>query len=128
MSDRYEWSVSTYIVELYMERLSDLLEPPKTRAKKKLSIKRAKGSVQIPEARVVSSDSAEQLLEILARGMSDRQTQATAMNDLSSRSHLIMTVLIDITDKHSGRHTTGKLSFVDLAGCERVSKSKVGRE
>jgi kinesin family protein C2/C3 len=50
------------------------------------------------------------------------------MNDFSSRSHLIMTILIDVVDKRTGQKSSGKLSFVDLAGCERAAKSKVGKD
>jgi hypothetical protein len=74
MSDRFEWTVSTYIVELYMDQLADLLEPPAVRKKKKLTLKRSRENVVIPEAKVLFAESAEELLEIFERGISDRQT------------------------------------------------------
>ena len=47
------------------------------------------------------------------------------MNDTSSRSHLIFSIIVDSTNVNTGVRTIGKLSFVDLAGSEKVSKSGV---
>ena len=47
------------------------------------------------------------------------------MNDASSRSHLIFSILIETTNNHSGKVTLGKLSLVDLAGSERLKKTKI---
>ena len=45
------------------------------------------------------------------------------MNDESSRSHLIIGVVVSATNLQTQSVTAGKLSFVDLAGSERVKKS-----
>jgi len=45
------------------------------------------------------------------------------MNDASSRSHLIFSIIIDSTNVNTGVRTIGKLSFVDLAGSEKSSKT-----
>lgn len=57
---------------------------------------------------------AEDLMEIIECGLDVRATGVTAANDDSSRSHAILT----ITLKHSGKGF-GRMSFIDLAGCER---------
>lgn len=49
---------------------------------------------------------------------------STKMNRASSRSHLIMSIVISSTNIQTQTQTQGKLSFVDLAGSERVKKSK----
>lgn len=41
------------------------------------------------------------------------------MNRESSRSHLIMSMIIEATNLQTQNVTKGKLSFVDLAGSER---------
>jgi len=41
------------------------------------------------------------------------------MNRESSRSHLIMSIVIESTNLQTQNVTKGKLSFVDLAGSER---------
>ena len=45
------------------------------------------------------------------------------MNDQSSRSHLIYSVVIEAKNNNNGEVTRGKISFVDLAGSERLNKS-----
>ena len=45
------------------------------------------------------------------------------MNEDSSRSHLVIGIIIESTNLTSGAITRGKLSLVDLAGSERVAKT-----
>ena len=56
--------------------------------------------------------------------MNQRHVTATKMNSESSRSHLIVSVMMDVKDIHTGGVITGKLTLVDLAGSERVKKSE----
>ena len=65
------------------------------------------------------------MLALLDKGSINRTTAATLMNDSSSRSHAIFTVLIE---QHPLQQTeegfiTAKFFFVDLAGSERVKKT-----
>ena len=50
------------------------------------------------------------------------------MNELSSRSHLIMTLTVNRFDERDLSMTTAKLNMVDLAGSERVKDSGVSGE
>lgn len=45
------------------------------------------------------------------------------MNAESSRSHLVVAILLESTNLTTGAVTRGKLSLVDLAGSERVGKT-----
>ncbi len=45
------------------------------------------------------------------------------MNEHSSRSHLMLSVVVESANRISGGTTWGKLHLVDLAGSERISKS-----
>lgn len=56
-------------------------------------------------------------------GGENRSVGATAMNDVSSRSHAIFTVNIKITT-NDGSTTNAKFHLVDLAGSERSKKTK----
>ena len=47
------------------------------------------------------------------------------MNEMSSRSHLILTLTINTVDGRDGSMTSAKLNLVDLAGSERVKDSQV---
>ena len=53
------------------------------------------------------------------QGQTQRHVSSTQMNKESSRSHLIMSVIIEATNLQTQNVTRGKLSFVDLAGSER---------
>lgn len=46
------------------------------------------------------------------------------MNRESSRSHLVMSVIIEATNLQTQNVTKGKLSFVDLAGSERCAPAQ----
>jgi hypothetical protein len=53
------------------------------------------------------------------QGLAKRHIGSTAMNHESSRSHLIISCLIEGVNLQSQAVTRGKISFVDLAGSER---------
>lgn len=63
--------------------------------------------------------SAQQLLDVISGGQRRRHVSATSMNRESSRSHLIMSFIVECTNRQTQNVTRGKLSFVDLAGSER---------
>jgi len=67
----------------------------------------------------------EELLEALYSGMEQRKVSATDMNSQSSRSHLLFTIKIKRVCSESGETTQGKIMSCDLAGSERLNKSKV---
>jgi len=46
------------------------------------------------------------------------------MNDSSSRSHFIFTLIVKTTNIETGQNSSSKISFVDLAGSEKVNKAK----
>lgn len=57
----------------------------------------------------------------LAVGNSRRATAATGMNDKSSRSHSIFSVVLNISGPEENQGIRSKISLVDLAGSERLS-------
>ncbi|GAB5362280.1 hypothetical protein AAMO2058_000783700 [Amorphochlora amoebiformis] len=117
----FRTTVSCYMVELYKASLQDLLSDDK---KKKLKIqKNAHGIVEVLGSEIRKAHSAKDLMEILNEGNKKRVTSSTKMNAGSSRSHLILSILVASTNRQSGKTTVGKLSLVDLAGCERAAKT-----
>ncbi len=46
------------------------------------------------------------------------------MNAHSSRSHLLLVILVTSVDKITNLTSKGKLTLVDLAGSERVAKTE----
>lgn len=122
-SNKFSFSLKAYMVELYQDTLVDLLLP-KNEKRLKLEIKKdSKGMVTVENTTVVSISTMEELNRIIQKGSERRHTSGTQMNDESSRSHLILSVVIESINLQSQSAARGKLSFVDLAGSERIKKS-----
>ncbi|KAF9667111.1 hypothetical protein SADUNF_Sadunf16G0299000 [Salix dunnii] len=122
-SNKFSLSLKAYMVELYQDTLVDLLLP-KNMKRLKLDIKKdSKGMVSVENVTVVSITTFEELQNIIHRGSDRRHTSGTQMNDESSRSHLILSIVIESTNLQTQSVARGKLSFVDLAGSERIKKS-----
>ena len=114
------------MVVLYIDDLQDLLAGKGERLARqpKLEIKKdPKGVVTVPGVVTIEVTSARQLMATIEEGQKRRHVSSTQMNRESSRSHLIITVLIETTNLQTQAVARGKLSFVDLAGSERVKKS-----
>ena len=74
----------------------------------------------LTEIQVKSPDEIENIMDT---AISNRSEGKTDMNSHSSRSHMIVYILIKTRNKHTGAQSYGKLSLVDLAGSERLEKS-----
>ena len=73
---------------------------------------------------VVVIESHWQVMQLIGVGEGNRHTAATAMNEASSRSHSVF--IIETVQKFKdGSTKSGKLCLADLAGSERVKRSKV---
>eukprot|EP00890_Picochlorum_soloecismus_P006002 jgi/Picsp_1/6402/NSC_03750-R1_kinesin-like calmodulin binding protein len=127
-ASKASYNVKVSMLELYVDDLQDLLAENKKGEKAfklpKLEIKKdPKGVVTVPGATVVEVTSTRELMETIESGQKRRHVSSTQMNRESSRSHLIITVMIETTNLQTQSVSRGKLSFVDLAGSERVKKS-----
>lgn len=121
--NKFSFSLKAYMVELYQDTLVDLLLP-KNAKRLKLEIKKdSKGMVSIENVTVVSISTIDELRSIIQRGSEQRHTSGTQMNEESSRSHLVLSIVIESTNLQTQSVARGKLSFVDLAGSERIKKS-----
>mmetsp|Transcript_32875 Transcript_32875/g.57426 ORF Transcript_32875/g.57426 Transcript_32875/m.57426 type:complete len:918 (+) Transcript_32875:953-3706(+) len=130
LPSHYEWKVTCYMVELYLDVLVDLFLPRDQRSQAvTINIKKdSKGMVILPEATIKEVGSPEEILSVYDDGTLQRHTEKTKMNDTSSRSHLVFGIFIDVTNNQTNQRTVGKLSLVDLAGSERVSKTEATAE
>ncbi|ESQ43722.1 hypothetical protein EUTSA_v10005951mg [Eutrema salsugineum] len=118
--DMARYTVKLSMVEIYMERVRDLLDL-------------SKGNIQIKENKnqgiqlsgvteVPVSDSAE-ALQHLCSGLANRAVGETQMNMSSSRSHCAYLFTIQQDSVKDKRVKTGKLILVDLAGSEKADKT-----
>ncbi|XP_032242264.1 kinesin-like protein KIF12 isoform X2 [Nematostella vectensis] len=128
-SERISYTLRASYLEVYNERVKDLLNPSSAHDSLPVRWSRNRG-FYVENLFFVECDNMDDLMAVLEEGLRYRQVGSHMMNDHSSRSHTLLTVYIDIElcdpDDESGfsiqRH--GKLSFVDLAGSERVKETK----
>lgn len=115
-----EYLVKVSYMEIYMERIRDLLAP----ASDNLQIHEEKSrGVYVKGLSDYYVGSAKEVYEIMRQGASSRMVTATNMNAESSRSHSIFLISINQRHTESGAQKTGNLYLVDLAGSEKVGKT-----
>ena len=121
-------TISMSVIEIYLERIVDLLDnTPNTYAKKQnsdlLKIREdASGGVYLEGVTENQISSPAELLACLESAGKKRATGGHAMNARSSRSHLV--AVLTLTSVKEGVTTVGKLSVCDLAGSEMVRKTE----
>ena len=111
-------------LEIYNEEVRDLLsKDPKNRLEIKEDVERG---VYVKDLTSYVVKGVTEMENVLLAGKKNRSVGATLMNQDSSRSHSIFTVVIESSalgadgDKHI---KAGKLNLVDLAGSERQAKT-----
>ncbi|KAG7396483.1 hypothetical protein PHYBOEH_002190 [Phytophthora boehmeriae] len=120
MQAELEFIVRVSYIEIYMEKIRDLLKPSSTN----LNIRenRERG-VWIAGATEVCCASAEEMLSVMRLGGANRIISSTRMNSESSRSHSVFIITIEQRNTVTGSMKSGKLFLVDLAGSEKVGKT-----
>lgn len=92
MQDDVRYALRVSYVEIYNEKLRDLLDPtlnPRVRGG-------ADGrNIKLENSHQQYVSSPEQVFELLYAGQSNRSVSATKMNSASSRSHAVFMLLID---------------------------------
>ncbi|MBA0619333.1 hypothetical protein Godav_028522 [Gossypium davidsonii] len=117
---KYELFVS--MMEVYNEKIRDLLGESSNQPTKKLEIKQAaEGTQEVPGLVEACVYSTEEVWELLKSGNRVRSVGATNANELSSRSHWGTNLI-------NSQKTKSHLWLVDLAGSERVGKIEVEGE
>ncbi|GLC44581.1 hypothetical protein PLESTB_001321400 [Pleodorina starrii] len=129
--DGADFQVVLSVVEIYCERIRDLLEPSPgapgagggAGTADNLQVKQdAVRGVYIEGATELGVTDEQQLVDFMTRGLAQRAVSATSMNEASSRSHCIVTVRVNRT-LPDGTVQVGKLVMVDLAGSERADRT-----
>jgi kinesin family protein 5 len=115
-----EYTVRVSYMEIYMERIRDLLMPQNDN----LPVHEEKNrGVYVKGLLEVYVSSVEEVYEVLRRGGASRAVSATNMNAESSRSHSILVVTVTQKNVETGSMKSGQLFLVDLAGSEKVGKT-----
>jgi len=118
--DSTEFTVKVSYVEIYMERLRDLLDP----SRKRLAIRESKQKgIYVENMTEFYVQSPDEMFDLMNSGMANRATSATGMNEGSSRSHSVFIVEVNQKDTKTGSSKQSRLFLVDLAGSEMVRKT-----
>jgi kinesin family protein 5 len=115
-----QFQVVVSFYEVYCEKIRDLLNPQAVNLKLRETKENGFVVQDITEIFCTDRDSVMRVIEF---GKTNRASAPTLMNAESSRSHSIVSILVDQKDTVSGRQRRGNLFLVDLAGSEKVSKT-----
>jgi len=115
-----EYTVRVSYMEIYMERIRDLLQPQNDN----LPVHEEKNrGVYVKGLLEIYVSSVQEVYEVMRRGGNARAVAATNMNQESSRSHSIFVITITQKNVETGSAKSGQLFLVDLAGSEKVGKT-----
>lgn len=115
-----EYTVRVSYMEIYMERIRDLLAPQNDN----LPVHEEKNrGVYVKGLLEIYVSSVQEVYEVMRRGGAARAVAATNMNQESSRSHSIFVITITQKNVETGSAKSGQLFLVDLAGSEKVGKT-----
>ncbi|RLN75703.1 hypothetical protein BBJ28_00001794, partial [Nothophytophthora sp. Chile5] len=119
---RTEHTLRVEYVEIYNEELRDLLHPETP--SRQLAIREdGEGNIVVSGAKSEPADSKAAVFRHLVVGGASRVTGSTLMNEQSSRSHAIFSLLLEQRDVASGSRRLSKFHLVDLAGSERAKRT-----
>ncbi|GAW06956.1 kinesin-like protein [Lentinula edodes] len=104
------FTVEVSYIEIYNEKVRDLLNPKNTEDLSKLMV-----------------NSYGEMMTLMDEGNKARTVAATNMNETSSRSHAVFTLLLTMkrhdSDTNLDTEKVSRISLVDLAGSERANST-----
>jgi kinesin family protein 18/19 len=119
-----QYTVRVSYLEIYNEIVRDLLNPSTTF----LDVREdPQKGVMVSDLSELNASRPEEVIECLRLGNKRRTCEPTEANLTSSRSHAVLQIIVEYTDKTAGvmgEVYSGKLSLIDLAGSERAANTK----
>ena len=117
-----EFDVRCSYLEVYNEVIYDLLQvnSPGLELREDPEL-----GPQVAGLKRVQVSSADKIFQLLREGNMRRKTEATDANATSSRSHAVLEIIVNRSDKNHYQKSVfrGKLTLVDLAGAERAHET-----
>ncbi|XP_067367338.1 kinesin-like protein KIF13A isoform X1 [Channa argus] len=125
-NEAHSFKVEVSFMEIYNEKVRDLLDPKGSRQSLKVREHKVLGPY-VDGLSQLAVTSFEDIEVLMSEGNKSRTVAATNMNEESSRSHAVFSIIVtqtlyDLQSGNSGEKVS-KMSLVDLAGSERVSKT-----
>ena len=125
-TDKFSFQVMISMLEIYNEKIQDLLIPINKRPKGGLTVREhPRVGVYVEDLSKYTVKTYKEIDEIINNGNKNKTLGATLMNATSSRAHTI--IILELVQREAGpARTTEKTSvvnLVDLAGSEKVAKT-----
>lgn len=117
-----QYLVRVSYLEIYNEEIRDLM----SKKPQKLELKDKDTGVYVKDLSTFVVKSPTDMTKVFEEGTLQRHVGSTNMNEHSSRSHTVFTIIVEssFTDADGETHVkVGKLNIVDLAGSERQNKT-----
>ncbi|XP_021172076.2 kinesin-like protein KIF13A isoform X4 [Fundulus heteroclitus] len=130
-NEAHTFKVEVSYMEIYNEKVRDLLDPKGSRQSLKVREHKVLGPY-VDGLSQLAVTNFEDIEVLMSEGNKSRTVAATNMNEESSRSHAVFSIIVtqtlyDLQSGNSGEKVS-KMSLVDLAGSERVSKTGAAGE
>eukprot|EP00240_Pyramimonas_obovata_P002859 CAMPEP_0118926498 /NCGR_PEP_ID=MMETSP1169-20130426/4165_1 /TAXON_ID=36882 /ORGANISM="Pyramimonas obovata, Strain CCMP722" /LENGTH=662 /DNA_ID=CAMNT_0006868059 /DNA_START=194 /DNA_END=2179 /DNA_ORIENTATION=- len=119
-----EFTMSVQMVEVYNDQLRDLLSTNTSTSffgQKQDKFQFVDGVANTTMKQVYCTND---VVKVMAEGDKNRAIGSTKLNVASSRSHQVVTIVVEGRDMTTGDGMRAKLQLVDLAGSERVAISQ----
>ena len=125
-SDNIEYTIRCSFVEIYLEKIIDLLQP--TNNNDGIFIGKGNdGENCLMGASELCCLDSKDIYALLARGIAVRTQSATQQNQDSSRSHAVFIMKLQQINRNNGTQRISRLYMVDLAGSEQ-GRTKSSRQ
>uniref|UniRef100_A0A3B3CPF4 Kinesin family member 13A n=1 Tax=Oryzias melastigma TaxID=30732 RepID=A0A3B3CPF4_ORYME len=130
-NESHSFKIEVSYMEIYNEKVRDLLDPKGSRQSLKVREHKVLGPY-VDGLSQLAVTNFEDIEVLMSEGNKSRTVAATNMNEESSRSHAVFSIIVtqtlfDLQSGNSGEKVS-KMSLVDLAGSERVSKTGAAGE
>jgi hypothetical protein len=122
-SDVKSYQVQISILEIYNEKVQDLLTNPSRRPKGGLKVREHKQlGVYVQDLGKHPVDNYEAIEELMDEGQRNKSIGSTQMNATSSRAHTVITIEFKQIISENGRtmEKVSTINLVDLAGSEKA--------
>eukprot|EP00178_Gracilaria_changii_P000285 TRINITY_DN10342_c0_g1_i1.p1 TRINITY_DN10342_c0_g1~~TRINITY_DN10342_c0_g1_i1.p1 ORF type:complete len:935 (+),score=191.33 TRINITY_DN10342_c0_g1_i1:1631-4435(+) len=128
--DGWIFDLKASFLEIYNESIRDLLvdNPANVNDKHRIVTSQDKKSCMVTDLTVESVKDEAHIQKLISQSMKNRATAATRSNERSSRSHSVFRLYVHGKNTGTRECREGLLNLIDLAGSERLEKSKAEGE
>ena len=117
----HEFKLKVSFFEIYNEKVKDLLN----NSTETIHIREKQDEIFMENLVEREVERIDQAVDLLNHSLQQRSVFATKMNDNSSRSHFVFQLVVERRDLTDMKSFQSKLFIIDLAGSEKLNRTKV---